>query len=1281
MKSKKTLFFISVTGILLVMFAVIVGSQSNLSLAGVVGFGGINENSLILSSDNPIVNSQVKTTKGSTIWAKGDAGSGVTWNNGNNKIAIEQGGYIQTLTIIHGINQVSIDMASGSLSLYHSWNEPVELSTTMYGEDYTFNVSGTYSFTEHYPNRIRIRANTDSIINSITIRYDCVSGDNDQTLETLDDGLENSYIDAGSLKQYATTGFVSGEGNVYGESKRALKLSFNGTTNNFVSLNLSHNVNAGLMDANPDFSKSTITIKAKFSNDISDYGMTIWPMGSTWKHPGYQNMNRSYSSEDGWYSYSLDMSNLDYEGKTSSIRLYISPNGINSVNKATAYVLLDEITYHLTSKSSLVRKETLKDGLENMAHDTNWENCYVNFNNQTTYGRKSASSLEVKPNKSSKDGTFNWFTMFSPQSENYGANRYSLDMSSGLLTMQYKPINISNPSSLTLIVFKAWGDANRAVIPVTSTALKDGWYHFEYNLSNTGLGSASYIRFGFGFDVESTNLSRAIIYFDNIKINDVIQEDYTLGWENMNRDTGWETCNASVNTGYKASDTSINSMKVSFNGKTFDNTNKACFIMSPQSQGIHSNLNFTSGKLTAKFLFSSDIVDKTIRLILTSNNWKTIRYDFNPTSIGNGWYLLSVDFSNMPSPAVDEPNYTGTSIIRVGFGFHGITNSNKSTATIWIDDVFFNNNSNINTATSATIWEAYDTENILQSESVISGRNVTSNNPLEFSGLRNEVSSTQLMVKANTTISSYSLKMGSMYCSSGSHINPEDFSVYVEKYIYIDNSSIEKDNSSYGWKGVGYYPDALVPIDRIITASENNITSGNEQGIWIDLKINKNLKAGTYTGNAVLTLNGVNYNVPLKATVYNAIMSETNHNRSSFAIYNDAFEKTYGEGSGSNTEKTRRAYYDFLLDYRVNGREIADLNSISDYTQFAEAFANEVAFNERISTYRLPVEGNGSDQYDKIYGYLNALITKNLELADEGYDVNFFDKIIFWINDEPDQPASKTSTVPESWNECKQTQTNFHNAISSLKSRLDGYPQLKASFIDIRNVLPHGCLYERISGGSYKSGLSTKYYPNMFNDTYMDTPCVVFDKLNNASERNAYLSTFDHLWFYGCVVPTLPYPGYHIDTKLISQRTIKWMQYAYGIEGEVYWGVNFYMRQDDTHSYTDRDPWTDPYSYEYAAGDGQLVYPGEKYNVVGPLPSMRLASIRNSNQDYEYFYMIDQRINEYNAIHGTNYTSCSQIISSYYSNMFSGTQINASFTTDTFNSYRQALLTIIDELY
>jgi hypothetical protein len=110
-----------------------------------------------------------------------------------------------------------------------------------------------------------------------------------------------------------------------------------------------------------------------------------------------------------------------------------------------------------------------------------------------------------------------------------------------------------------------------------------------------------------------------------------------------------------------------------------------------------------------------------------------------------------------------------------------------------------------------------------------------------------------------------------------------------------------------------FYPDALVPFENFKLLHHNSIDAGENQGIWVNANIGLDQAPGFYTGSAVLTIDGTEYNVPMELTVYDAQMPEQNHQPSSFDIWWDYI--TYGEGK--YTTEIAQAYFDILVDHRV----------------------------------------------------------------------------------------------------------------------------------------------------------------------------------------------------------------------------------------------------------------------------------------------------------------------------------------------------------------------------
>ena len=1248
------------------VFFVAAGHDSILSFMAV---DNNNQNSLVLSTNNPITNGYVKTVKGNNVSIKSD---GVIWDSGNN-LEFSNGAYIQTLTVIHGIQSVSVELVSGSLDLYHGYVEPVNLETPMYGSDYRFNSSATYFFNNNYPNRIRIRASEATVVSKITINFDCVSTDADAHEESLDDGLENSYIDAGKIGVNANTSYVNETSS--NESTRALKIDFKGVTNYRVSLSTQKNQLEGLASALPDFTNAVVTLKAKFSDNIDNHNISIEAVGSSWAHSEFIIMNGPNIHVDGWYSYNLDFNDISFVDNNSIIRIYLKFNGINSANKNTAYVILDEIDYHYHTKNQEMNYESIYDGLENMYRDTgpSMENVYVSYDNQVKYGRISKTSLLLRP-KESMGSSAHYYVSFSPEAQPGFSTSVVTDLSQGSMLFEYKPINIKNPSTIYLYCYESW--SNHIVKTVTTSELKDGWYRFNYDLSGFGFTSPEMIRIRIGFDVDSTMIAKAKFYLDNLRVDSRIREDYTAGLENLDQDSGMSVgCDRSVDYSVTANEASLNSMKCVINGNDTTRAwqNKYGMIHVMYDYQI-PQMTCNSGRLEAKFLFAGDFPTKRLWLTLVDANWKYARIkDIQTFSLGNGWDQVSIDFSTLPTWSGDKTVSADFDFsshpIRIGFGYQDLNANNLSNKTIWIDDMFYYPETSGSFA--PVLWQAYDTENIRQNDSVISGRNITSGNPLSFSDARNGTDSSQLMIKATSNISSYSFRPGTLRGSNGDTLSAACFETLVAKYLYCGNNTNEYNKTLY--MGTGYYPDALVPIDRIIKASENTITSGQQQAIWINCTIPEDQTPGIYTGNGILNIDGVDYTIPMEVTVFNVTLSGINHNKTIFMIW---YEKVQlAEPVYDRT--MRQTYYDFLLRKGVSSDHNHDwdkwtIGEMDDYDSFADNFANYIAPNDKISAYRIPVEATQAS----ITGYLSALANRNKIEWDNGNHYNFFDKAIIYLVDEPANPTW-SNTEPQAWKDCKTIQTYIKNAQNSIASSLSDYPEILNGLNKIRNVVTIGCDNNRIMG----SGV----YKNLLTTDYVGVPCPQFSRVDSSSDRNEYLTRFNSAWFYGCVNPESPYPSYHMDTPLIGQRLITWMQYDYGFEGSVYYCTNMYTKSDVSSEI--RDVWTNPVVGN-CAGDGMLTYPGTRYNIYGPITSMRLENIRNSMEDYEYFYLMDQKIAKYNANTGANISSCRDLLTSEFARMFSGTQLlsrghtsSTGYKAEDFEFVRKYLLQRLEYCY
>jgi hypothetical protein len=131
----------------------------------------------------------------------------------------------------------------------------------------------------------------------------------------------------------------------------------------------------------------------------------------------------------------------------------------------------------------------------------------------------------------------------------------------------------------------------------------------------------------------------------------------------------------------------------------------------------------------------------------------------------------------------------------------------------------------------------------------------------------------------------------------------------------------------------------------------------------------------------------------------------------------------------------------------------------------------------------------------------------------------------------------------------------------------------------------------------------------------IDIWCVgIGDFIESKSERLKKEGM--EMWMYVSGPGSSGFPNLAIDFDSIDYRIIPWLCWKYDIKGFLYWCVNWW-------------PYVDP--FESASntkwkqnGNGLLFYPGKD----GPIASLRLEIFRDGMEDYEYLYLLKEKIKE-----------------------------------------------------
>ena len=90
-----------------------------------------------------------------------------------------------------------------------------------------------------------------------------------------------------------------------------------------------------------------------------------------------------------------------------------------------------------------------------------------------------------------------------------------------------------------------------------------------------------------------------------------------------------------------------------------------------------------------------------------------------------------------------------------------------------------------------------------------------------------------------------------------------------------------------------------------------------------------------------------------------------------------------------------------------------------------------------------------------------------------------------------------------------------------------------------------------------------------------------------------------------------------------------------------------------------------------------LVYPGYTFGIKGPITTLRLENLLAGNEEYEYLWMINDKVQEYNTLHGTSYVT-NKLLAKYYSQIF--TNMIIGLDVGVFEEVRVQLLHLLAAL-
>ena len=474
--------------------------------------------------------------------------------------------------------------------------------------------------------------------------------------------------------------------------------------------------------------------------------------------------------------------------------------------------------------------------------------------------------------------------------------------------------------------------------------------------------------------------------------------------------------------------------------------------------------------------------------------------------------------------------------------------------------------------------------------------------------------------------------------------------------------------NTYRWVfgAADLWPDPLPPLHAPI-----DIPAGVNQPIWVRAGIPSDAAPGTYSGTLRLRAPGYSADVPLQVEVYDFTLPRRMSCTTAFGFSFNNVVRYHN----LTTETQKRAVLDrYLANYsshHISPYDPAPLDPIEvtweglqpRFTWDAWDAAMEHAIDKLgFNAFRLSLQGLGggtfharrepellgyaedTPEYRQAFGaYLRGI---EAHLRDRGW---LDEAYVYWF----DEPAPR-----------------------DYEFVMNGFRKLRENAPGINRMLTEQVEPELVGGPNIWCPVSNAYDPQ-----------------RSADRREAG----DTFWWYVCTGPKAPYAGLFIDHPGTELRVWLWQTWQYGLDGILVWQSNYWTSDAAypdglQNPYQDPMGWTSGYSTSagvrrpWGNGDGRFVYPPEAAAggtqsepvLDGPVDSIRWEMLRDGIEDYEYFAILRDRLEQrtdLSAADRTRYQDLLEVPSSVTASM-------TRFTVDPtpIEAHRHALARAIEML-
>ena len=496
---------------------------------------------------------------------------------------------------------------------------------------------------------------------------------------------------------------------------------------------------------------------------------------------------------------------------------------------------------------------------------------------------------------------------------------------------------------------------------------------------------------------------------------------------------------------------------------------------------------------------------------------------------------------------------------------------------------------------------------------------------VEIKAARNEVESFQLVVAApEENISVVEVEISDLAGPAGSKIAKENVRLFREEYVRVRMSSPRADLPP------GLYPDPLVPFINPETgkpieplnqsrarwgepvkttgydmyAVPFDVFKGQNQALWVDVHVPKDVPAGAYSG--VLTVRargGISEQIGVTVTVWDFTLPDGPTHRNHFGSFGNVARSFNVERGSERFKQIEMRYCRAMAEHRINPPipdyllpEVNGDGSLNIVPERHEALKEFIA-GFHVTDFEIP-----RTRFARLPGSTLRPDYKTISEADREKALRYYRDFYKYLKDNAWEKQAYVYMLDE-----PNLRGNYEQVLVLGRLVHEAVPQLKCLVVE-------------------QTYLQDPSWPDI--DPAVDIWCPLWSFIDRKSISDK-IAHGDEVWSYTALVQRSPRyhpqyqtvkdldpPYWHIDRPLTVYRIPTWINYQYDISGLLYWSTVT----------TVIEPWSNPaFAHpRHYNGGGFLFYPGLPCGIDGPVISMRMKNLRDGMEDYEYFVILER---------------------------------------------------------